>query len=376
MANFLSLQAFKNIRETKISDTELILNLESRNASVICTTCNRLTKRIHERINRIIKHNNFEGKIVKINLNQKRFYCNNGHKKKTFVEKIEGISRQRISSVFKKCIIEKLKSSSIKSTGKHFQTSETVVNRCLQGLVLPENTPVDGQYLGVDEHSRNGQVMALTLTNLSSRSLIKLDTENSKTVLAEYLDSIKHLQIPAFCIDMKLMYKVLILETFPTSDVVVDKFHVIKSVNDRLVELAKLLKCKKYWKVLVTGLGRLSEKGRFRLNQLLEDNPVLKKLYTTKERIRELYKKDISKDKATEEYEHILSDLKTVRDLTCKDLLGTLSRWKNEILNYFKHRITNAYTEGIHTKIKHIKRVSYGFRNPKNYVKKMQLAFV
>ena len=40
----------------------------------------------------------------------------------------------------------------------------------------------------------------------------------------------------------------------------------------------------------------------------------------------------------------------------------TLQRWSPHILNFFDHRTTNAYTEGIHTKIKMIKRVSFGFR--------------
>jgi len=51
----------------------------------------------------------------------------------------------------------------------------------------------------------------------------------------------------------------------------------------------------------------------------------------------------------------------------------TLQRWSPSILNFFDHRTTNAYTEGIHTKIKMIKHVSFGFRNVQIYVRKMLL---
>jgi len=48
--------------------------------------------------------------------------------------------------------------------------------------------------------------------------------------------------------------------------------------------------------------------------------------------------------------------------------------WDRYILNYFDNRTTNAYTEGIHTKIKMIKRVSFGFRNVHVYIRKVLLS--
>ena len=53
-----------------------------------------------------------------------------------------------------------------------------------------------------------------------------------------------------------------------------------------------------------------------------------------------------------------------------------LRRWKEQILNYFDNRTTNAFTEGVHTKIKKIKRVSYGFRNVDVYVRKVALSLI
>jgi transposase len=39
---------------------------------------------------------------------------------------------------------------------------------------------------------------------------------------------------------------------------------------------------------------------------------------------------------------------------------GTLETWREPILNYFRERVTNGYTEGINTQIKCIKRRGYG----------------
>jgi len=64
------------------------------------------------------------------------------------------------------------------------------------------------------------------------------------------------------------------------------------------------------------------------------------------------------------------------RSAHIKDFGKTLSRWQEYILNYFIRRSTGAFTEGVHTKIKMIKRMSFGFRNIHNYVAKISLAFI
>jgi transposase len=41
----------------------------------------------------------------------------------------------------------------------------------------------------------------------------------------------------------------------------------------------------------------------------------------------------------------------------------TIDKYKDHILNYFKHRITNAVVEGTNNKIKTLKRQAYGYRD-------------
>jgi transposase len=48
--------------------------------------------------------------------------------------------------------------------------------------------------------------------------------------------------------------------------------------------------------------------------------------------------------------------------------------WREEILNYFDHRHTNAFAEGTTNKIKVIKRRAYGFRNLERYRAKVLLS--
>lgn len=52
----------------------------------------------------------------------------------------------------------------------------------------------------------------------------------------------------------------------------------------------------------------------------------------------------------------------------------TLGWWREQILNYFDDRVTNAFAEGITNKIKVMKRRSYGFRDPVRYRQKVLLS--
>jgi transposase len=52
---------------------------------------------------------------------------------------------------------------------------------------------------------------------------------------------------------------------------------------------------------------------------------------------------------------------------------GNLQWWRDEILNYFDDRQTNAFAEGATNKVKVMKRRSYGFRNAQRYRHKVLL---
>lgn len=47
-------------------------------------------------------------------------------------------------------------------------------------------------------------------------------------------------------------------------------------------------------------------------------------------------------------------------------LLTTCCRWRPELLNYFRWRYTNGFTEGMNNRSKAIKRRGYGYRNRDN----------
>ena len=49
-------------------------------------------------------------------------------------------------------------------------------------------------------------------------------------------------------------------------------------------------------------------------------------------------------------------------NLIIKELLHTLTNWREELLNYLDYRITNGFVEGKNNRIKIIKRMAYPSR--------------
>jgi len=81
------------------------------------------------------------------------------------------------------------------------------------------------------------------------------------------------------------------------------------------------------------------------------------------------------KEEAGEMLDNITLNLKLNDDRELTKWGNTLKRWTEPILNHFGNGTTNGFTEGCNTKIKMLKRLSYGLRNVEGYWRKMLLGF-
>jgi transposase len=63
----------------------------------------------------------------------------------------------------------------------------------------------------------------------------------------------------------------------------------------------------------------------------------------------------------------LTDDMALSKHKIVQSLRKTMMKWKTEILNYFRTKITNGKTEGYNRKAKLIQRKAYGYRNFENY---------
>ena len=102
------------------------------------------------------------------------------------------------------------------------------------------------------------------------------------------------------------------------------------------------------------------------IHKWLAFHPDLKEIYFLKQALHRLYRTKGHK-KASKAFTNLTDRMGKSKLKEVITLRKTLLSWRQEILNYFKTRLTNARVEGFNNKAKLIKRRAYGYKSFKNY---------
>lgn len=188
-------------------------------------------------------------------------------------------------------------------------------------------------------------------------------------------------QIEEVSIDLSGNYRSLVSKRMPNADIVADRFHVSKIINDALnkeiiserkavknndneeekKQLESIIKGSKY--ALLKPEEKLTDKQKQKLKEVKAEFPMLAKMHQQKEDFREIFEKNHDWTNGAFALIEWMKDAKE----TFKDSIGTLYRWFSEITAYFETRTTSGVVEGINNRLKLIKRLGYGFRNFDNF---------
>ena len=368
---------------------QIIINARSPKRFTKCPFCSKSTKKVHQTSSRLIKHGIVDFSIVVLNLLVRRFECH--HCKKVFTESFKGIDRRRTTVNFRLQLLEWLKRNSFRYIGQRFNISPSTLVRYLLEMnsdIKIDWENIDVTKLGVDEHSFRGKRMIITITDLSNKKLLAILKGDSQFVLEQFINEIPseyRKKIDESCTDLRSSFRPVLERCLPNAMLTADRFHVETLARRTLDEIRAIVQEEGIGnkmntkKILWKNKHTLDEHELRRLDLIFrkyEKFPVLKQAWIIKEQIIHMYRAS-SEEEARKKFKHVMMLLETP-EYSCylRTLKNTMKKWEVPILNYFKNKTTNGFTEGCHTKIKMIKRVSYGFRNINNYIAKMTLAFL
>ena len=163
-------------------------------------------------------------------------------------------------------------------------------------------------------------------------------------------------------------------------ELVADRFHVMKQINQELDEQrraekraveaqknkkqkgekeAKLEVLKRSKYSLLKNEEDLTEPQKLKLEAIKENFPNLKEMQELKEEFRRIYETSKNPTEGMLSISEWLAKSSIVFTKSCQ----TIRNWFGEIISYFERRTTNGVVEGINNKLKLIKRRGYGFRN-------------
>lgn len=199
--------------------------------------------------------------------------------------------------------------------------------------------------------------------------------KSSKKIIKKLLEIPNVKEVQKVCIDMCAPFAKAIREVIPNAEIVSDRFHLMKLINEKL------------WNLNKKSFKKLDEKQRKRFSQirylLSKDRRKLSKwekrqikdyLYLNKE-MKDIYWKVQEFRKILsfyQGYKHsfvsqkLMEWIEGTRKYLAK-FIKTLERWWDEVVNACIYKESNARQEGLNNKIKALKRRGFGYRNWLNF---------
>lgn len=166
---------------------------------------------------------------------------------------------------------------------------------------------------------------------------------------------------------------------------VVDRFHVMKNLNDALTKARRVIQkqadpatqealkgCR--W-LLVKNQANLTADEQQRLEAALAASVELKQCYDLKEAFRKWFETASTRPVAAEQLTAWLAQVQASGAKALQAFTKTLINWRERILNYFDGRHSNGFAEGVNLKIKLINRRGFGYRNFANFRLHILVAF-
>lgn len=358
----------------------ITLDVEVHASEAVCTRCGNLSTHLHQNHFYAVRDLSLMNRAVTLNVNRRQFKCHVCEK--PFSEELYFVDkRRRFTNRFEEKVIESLIVSDISNTAKLFEISEDEVYSILTHIGNRDINPKwhELKRLGIDEISNRKfhKEYIVVLVDLDTGKPLAFIDSRKKESIEKFLKGLPAgvLEgIEEVSMDMCKTYKSVVAELMPNAVVTVDRFHVMKQINDELdksrrekkkeqdkLDKENILRGSKY--LFLKNESDLNDEERQKLEEIKKQFNDLGKLQEMKEEFRNIF-----------ETQKMLSDgifklfdwIEKAKDLY-KDSVKTVIRWFGEIVGYFENGTTNGMVEGINNKLKLIKRRGYGFRNVKRF---------
>jgi transposase len=236
------------------------------------------------------------------------------------------------------------------------------------------------KHLGMDEKSfKRGQSYITLLTDLEQSRVVEVVEDRTTEAAGKLWDSLSPEQkatVEAVAVDMWAPFIQTVQEQVPDADVVHDKFHVSKYLNEAVDKVRR----QEHKELLAQGDETLTGSRQLWLYNPQNFSPeqaaefgALKDLQLKVARAwaaKELFTKFWQYQEAGWARRFFKDWFGWVSRSRLKPLIAVakmLKRHLENLLTYLKHHITNAVTEGLNSKIQSLKSAARGFRNFKNY---------
>ena len=369
-ANILNLSRL-TVTQVDETDHDYHIKAQASFAPAACAECKHIGLVGFGRNEQLIKDLPMHGKRVGIYFDTRRFRCKACGK--TFLEKHPDFHPERAMTAR---LVAWIGAQSIKRTFASLAEETGVVEGTIRNIFRDHVNELEAtvrfetpQWMGIDEiHLIKPRGV---ITNIENNTVVELLANRNQDTIAKYLTGLKGKdKVQYVAMDMWRPYKTAVNAVLPQATVVIDKFHIVKMANEALEKVRKSMRADLTLKqkrglmhdrfVLLKRERDLTDKERFNLDGWVQNYPLLGEAYQLKEAFYGIYEaRDI--DSAHRAYGLWQRSIPPELHDHFHDLTRAVQNWMPEILNYFEHPVTNAYTESLNSLIRVMDRMGRGY---------------
>lgn len=337
-----------------------------------CPQCKSANTVGFGRREQLVKDLPIHGKRVGIYVDTKRFQCRDCSR--TFFETLPDVDERRAMTTR---LLSWIGQQSLKRTftgiAEDVGITEGTVRLIFKDFVSAREKTVKFEtpkWMGIDEiHLIKPRCV---ITNIENNTVVDMLVNRNKDTVAKYLTRMAHHDKVQFvAMDMWPPYRDAVTAVMPQAKIVIDKFHVIKMANESMEKARKGIRADLDLKqkrglmhdrfVLLKRQRDLTDKEAFNLDGWTKNYPVLGEAYRLKETFYGVYEASTSRADALERYGAWSNSVPPEIRPYFADLIRAFTNWQPWILNYFDHKVTNAYTESLNSLIRVMDRMGRGY---------------
>jgi len=293
--------------------------------------------------------------------------------------------RSRFTTLFERFAIQVLLEMSVtgasETLGVSWDEAHLLMRRAVaRGLRAKHAKTL--RYVGLDEKAAKRRHVYFTVAcDLEAGTVEHISDDRTVESVEAFFSTFseeKMRELRAVALDMWRPYIHALRRILPNAQtqMVFDKFHIMRLVNDGVNMVRKrehrrlrsagsdqLMRTKFIW---LTAKENLNRDQRLRFKELQSLNLKTGRAWALKESLRGLWRYS-SETWARKYWKRWYSWAIRSRLEPMMKAARTIAAHLDNVMTYFKHRITNAVAEGLYSKIQTVLKRAYGYRNLENF---------
>ena len=368
------------LKKQKFSKKIIELWIECPVKEHLCPSCDSITSKIHDYRERSFNHITVGRRTSKIYYNQRRYKCKHCGKEfaenNNFIQKYYRHSNNVVNNVFDDLTTIKNLSQIGQDNNMSSQNVSRLMNKFMPIFHKTTSLP---EAIGIDEFKGNtgGNKFQVVITDLKTHKVIDIVSSRSEDALYNFFSKISNPKdVKLVTMDLSLFFKSIIADVLPNAKIVADTFHFTRLMHWALDNVRKDVQkdlpkdMRIYFKhsryVLHKRTKDLTPDQYNQLTNMLDYNENLRWAYSIVQNLFEIIDEK-NPDKKVTLFKEFMNYASNCDLPEFNKHLQTYFKWHKYIINSFYTNYSNGITEGLNTKIKTLKRVSFGFRNFQNF---------